>query len=129
MFHEGIHQYYHELHVVLQERAKHIYLGPRSSAKYPFLWIFERKKYIVKMDIDAGTEGWEYFEEDVIHVAINLADMRRIYEENVIRFKFFKFCQGNILQAVRNDGYPVLVIVRDQRQHEIRVGFDKRGAD
>nr|ART36104.1 B155 [uncultured bacterium]ART41074.1 L563 [uncultured bacterium] len=50
---------YFKFRVELQERFENIVFVPCSSLSNPIFWIFERPKYIVKMNDYAIVEPWQ----------------------------------------------------------------------
>jgi len=44
----------------------------------------------VKLNIDTRREGRKYLKEDAIYIAVDLTNMRGVYEENVINFELLK---------------------------------------
>ena len=114
MLHEGVHKHNAESTIVLEECSQHIYLVPRSPFIDPLLRIFEREKDIVEVNINARSEGRKDLEEDTIYVAVDLADVRGVNEQNVIRFELLKLIQANVLQPLRNNPNLVLVIFLDE---------------
>ena len=90
MLHEGIHKHNAESAIILEECPQHITLVPRSTFIDPLLRIFEREEDVVEVNINALREGRKDFEEDTINVAVDLADVRGVNEQDVIRFELLK---------------------------------------
>ena len=67
----------------------------------------------MKVNIDARRERWKYLKEDEIYIAVDLTNMRGVYKKNVVKFERLKSIQTNILQALWNNLYLVLVIFLD----------------
>ena len=80
----------------------------------------------MNMNIDTGTQHWKYLKKDTIDITVDFADVRGIDEQNIIRLKTREHGQIDVLQALGNDDNALLVIISDQRQQQLRVGFDER---
>src|SRR5262249_17940359 len=90
--------------VVLQERMQQIGFIPRAALIDPRFRIFERMKNVVEVDDHPRNQPWKNVEEDIVHIAAGLRDVRRIDEENIVRLQSCKDVEVDVLQIGGNDG-------------------------
>src|SRR5438445_8328548 len=86
----------------------------RSSVVDPLLRVFERIDDVVKVDVDPGTDPRQDFEENTIDVAVDLAHVRGIHEQDVVLVECLELADVDLLQAMRNHPDLPLVLLLDQ---------------
>src|SRR5262249_3475136 len=95
--HKRIHENNAERGIVLEKRPQHVGLIPSPPFVYPLFWVLKRIKDVMDVDIHSGRKAWQYFEEDAIYIAADLAHMCRVNEQDVVRLKRFKLTYVNVL--------------------------------
>src|SRR6185369_2674152 len=100
---ERIHQQDPEAAVELQEGSQDIQLVPGTAETDPLFWILERVKDIVEMNHDAWRERGQDVEEQAIDVAVDLAHVGRVDEQDVAGAQAPEQVEFDILQALGDD--------------------------
>src|ERR1019366_3857804 len=72
--------------IVLEECAHEILFVPIASlVNDPPLGVFIGQEYVVNMDQHAWLQPRQYFENQIVHVAPGLSDVRAVNEKDVMR--------------------------------------------
>ncbi len=88
---------------VREQRAQQVLLVPVASfLDDPLPGIFVRQEHVVHMDANARCEPRQHFEEEMVHVAAGLRDVRGIDEQDVARFEGEKHVQGHVLHFLHD---------------------------
>ena len=95
--HKSIHENNAECSVVLEKRSQHVGFIPSPPFVDPLLWVLKRVKNVMEVDMDSRRKARQNFEEDAVDIAVDLADMCGIDEQDVVCPKRFKLTYVHVL--------------------------------
>ncbi|MEY4004139.1 MAG: hypothetical protein RLZZ221_235 [Verrucomicrobiota bacterium] len=108
-----------------QKRAQQVLLVPRAALVEPLARILEVAGHVVDMDEHAGREHGQDIEIEPVHVAPDLAHVRRVDEQDVARAECGERLQRHFLHAPLDERDPAGVTFPQQRPQPAHVGIDE----